>query len=220
MECERHELEIEKRARGALSADEAAALDLHLAGCASCRAFEATVHEMESVMQANTMHEMSKVDWNRIERGFHGMVTAYRKANTRMAIAALPLVAVITWVAAPGERFVTALASSVIVAGILAIGLVVRRRIDAKVTALSGKPADLVISYREELDTTIRRLRHGRVYLPVFGALWLTVGVRELVSGASPSAILWLAMSALLFVQAVLAHRQLPRRLRERAEIG
>jgi hypothetical protein len=222
MDCEHYEVEIEKRARGATAPEESAALDLHLAGCSACRALELTVQELETAMHANTTHELSTVDWNRMERGLSAITAGYRKALTRIAFAALPMIALITWATAePGDRLATAVASTVIVAAILVVGLVVRRRTDAKVAMIAGRGSELVAAYSEELDVTIRRLRHGRVYLPVFGAMWLAIGVSKLVAGAGVAAAsFWIGIGVLLLVQAALAHRQLRRRLRERAELG
>jgi anti-sigma factor RsiW len=221
MDCEHVEVEIEKRARGALSPAESAAVDVHLAGCASCRAFEHTVEELETAMRTNTTHELSTVDWNQMERGLAAMAATYRKALPRMAVATVPLIALITWAAEPAERLTTALLAAALAVGILMVGMVVRHRMDAKLAAIAEGRADLTATYRDELDVTIRRLRHGRVYLPIFGAGWLAVGISQLVGGAPvPTIALWLGVGMVFVGQAALAHRQLGHRLRERAELG
>ncbi len=221
MDCEHYEVEIEKRAHGALSPETSAALDHHVADCPSCRAFVTTVQELGKAMHANTTHGISNVDWSRLERGFSAMTANYRQAVPRIAVAALPMIALITWASSPGERLLTGLLSAAVVVTILVVGVVVRRRTDAKLAAVAGQRAEFVAAYRAELEVTIRRLRHARVYLPAFGALWLAIGVSQLIAGkAAVTSAFWIGIGVLLLVQAIVAYRQLGHRLRERAELG
>jgi hypothetical protein len=62
-DCERFEIELGRRQHGALPPDEAAALDAHLAGCASCRRFEASGRQYEEALAQRAQAEGSQVNW-------------------------------------------------------------------------------------------------------------------------------------------------------------
>jgi hypothetical protein len=65
-DCERFEIEIGRRQYGALPPDEEAALDAHLAGCASCRRFEASGRHYQEALSQRASAEASQVSWETV----------------------------------------------------------------------------------------------------------------------------------------------------------
>jgi hypothetical protein len=65
-DCERFEVEIGRRQHGDLPADEAAALDAHLASCASCRRFAASGHHYEEALARRAQAEARQVSWEAV----------------------------------------------------------------------------------------------------------------------------------------------------------
>lgn len=78
MSCEKFEIEIGMRQHGALDAAEEAALDAHLAGCESCRAFAAEAGGFETALKRRAEEEVKQVDWERLLRGVRALRTNYR----------------------------------------------------------------------------------------------------------------------------------------------
>ncbi len=74
--CDEFEVLIEKRLHGALGDPERAALEEHLAGCETCRAYQSAAREAEAVMNLRARAAVGEVDWGRVERGIRGGVYA------------------------------------------------------------------------------------------------------------------------------------------------
>jgi hypothetical protein len=77
-DCDRFELELGMRQHGALDAAEEAALDAHLAGCASCRRFADTGDVFDSTLRRRAAAEAATVDWTHLERGVHQLQRSHR----------------------------------------------------------------------------------------------------------------------------------------------
>jgi len=65
-DCERFEIDIGRRQHGALPQDEAVALDAHLAGCPSCRRFEASGRHYEEALAHRALAEGNQVKWETV----------------------------------------------------------------------------------------------------------------------------------------------------------
>lgn len=67
MTCDDFEIASEMRLHGALGGAEAGALDVHLATCARCRAFEAAARWTEAAMRDAASEAARDVDWGAVE---------------------------------------------------------------------------------------------------------------------------------------------------------
>ena len=72
--CADFEIDIEKRIHGALDEPGRARLDEHLAGCETCRAYQAAAREAEAVMSLRARTAAATVDWTRVERGIRARI--------------------------------------------------------------------------------------------------------------------------------------------------
>src|SRR5688572_25440828 len=77
-DCDDFEIEIEMRAAGALDADAITRLDLHLAGCASCRAWQAQARRLDDALITPAVSE-TPLDWDRIRGKVDRSVQSYRR---------------------------------------------------------------------------------------------------------------------------------------------
>lgn len=74
--CEEFEVDIERRLHGALGDAERSSLEEHLAGCASCRAYQGAARGAEAGMRVRAGAAAAEADWARVERGIRGGVYA------------------------------------------------------------------------------------------------------------------------------------------------
>ncbi len=121
--CEGFEIAIERRLHGALGGAEATALDAHLAGCARCRAYQASARSAEAVMAGEAREAIAQVDWARVERGIRGGVYA----SLRMLVGAVVTaawVAGMVWLSTPpamrADRMMRTLPAMVVVVVLVA----------------------------------------------------------------------------------------------------
>src|SRR6185295_12650287 len=77
-DCERFEIDIGRRQHGALPPDETVALDAHLAGCASCRRFQASGRHYEEALAQRAHAEASQVRWETIWGRVRNLQFTYR----------------------------------------------------------------------------------------------------------------------------------------------
>ena len=74
--CEDFQVAIEMRLHGALGDAGRAPLEEHLATCERCRAYEAAARGAEAIMEAQARDAVSRVDWEKVERGIRGGVAS------------------------------------------------------------------------------------------------------------------------------------------------
>src|SRR5262249_20605815 len=77
--CNDHEVEIEKRLHGALEPDRVAALEAHLADCATCRAFERGARKMEEAIRAMPVAAGGGPGWGRVAAELEKVVRKHRR---------------------------------------------------------------------------------------------------------------------------------------------
>ena len=143
--CEEFEVQIEKRLHGALGAAQQASLEEHLAGCASCRAYQGAARGAEAGMRARAGAAAAEADWARVERGIRGGVYA----SVRMLGAAVVMAAYMggmVWLSTPpalrGER----LARTLPAMGIMVV-------LVAFVAAYSARRLVALVDREEMLET-------------------------------------------------------------------
>jgi len=187
--CDEFELLIEQRIRGVLGAADAARLDEHLAGCASCRDYLATATETAGGLADAAAAAGAAADWEALEQGVRAMVASYRRSVPRMAVALLLIVPVI-WFAAGPEAGAGGAAVGLVILG--AAWLMRRRAVGAALAAGRSRD-DLLRHYREELDERVRRSRMAIVIELSVGPLLIGVVIARLLtaeSGATPTRLL------------------------------
>lgn len=74
--CAEFEILVEKRLHGALGDAERTALEVHLASCETCRAYESAARDAEAAMSLRARAAAASVDWAQVERGIRGGVYA------------------------------------------------------------------------------------------------------------------------------------------------
>jgi uncharacterized membrane protein len=102
--CADFEVDIEKRIHGALGEAGQALLEEHLAGCETCRAYQAAAREAEAVMSLRARTSAAEVDWARVERGIRGGVYASVRMLVGAVLAAAYMAGLVWLSTAPALR--------------------------------------------------------------------------------------------------------------------
>jgi hypothetical protein len=189
--CDDFETAIEMRLHGALGGAEAAALDVHLATCARCRAFEAAASRMEAAMRDAASEAVKGVDWGAVE----AQVERWRRrgwASLGPAAVTLLVWGAMTWkLHARGDPDVwVPVVAALVTAGALVLAWR-KRRADAARMARGG--VELLVALRRDLAGRRRALAPLLLLLAALAiglAWWAVLEPRRWVS-----ALLW-AMAA------------------------
>jgi len=169
-ECQSFEIDIVRRQHGALPPEEAAALDAHLAGCASCRMFEAAGRRYQEAVARRSRAEAGQVNWETVSGRVRKLHRNYRLKLwlAPLLLLQFPLAALAAKGQLPPLRLLAIVAPIDVVLYLGYLWLVnwpLRRLVAA---ARSGQ--DLVAGYERELRR--RRLR-ARLFAAVNGAIAL-----------------------------------------------
>ncbi len=215
-DCERFEIEIERRLHGDLGEAEAARLAAHLSTCASCRAFEATARATEAGMRGAADEVVQAIDWAQVDRAIsawrrRGLVTLGTWAVLGLALAGS------AWIHRDGRG--PAVDAS-LAAGACLVALGVRFALDLRRqrrTAALGRGPELLEALRADLRDRRRATTAWLVYAPFLTAFLAGAAVVKaegafrlvLVAAAAVVAATWLAV--------LLVKR--PRLARERAAL-
>src|SRR5262245_16932461 len=108
MDCERFQMDIEKRRLDALTPEEALALDAHLDRCARCREYGLAAHNMEKQMTETFGPTLEGMDWDRVRAGFLRMQTRQRRRWAAVGVGYVVLAAAL-WLLAPREGAIASL---------------------------------------------------------------------------------------------------------------
>lgn len=217
-DCERFEIAIDQRHRGALADDDVRALDAHLATCASCRAYEESVRSMQVGLDALAVEARRAVDWARIERGIHDAVrTRMRKLAFGVAIG-IAAVALSTWgFAPPGERAAFAAEVGALVGAIVLFqGLRAVREARGVLGVARGD--ELIARHRAMLEKQVRVIRIFR-FIALAVVVWLAVSAIR--AAEARHVVVYSALACI--VVGTWVHTLLvgyPRLLRQLAELG
>ncbi len=223
MTCEQAELSIGMRQHGALDAAGLSDLEAHLAGCASCRRFEDTTRRLETDMQSQTMDELSRIDWTRVETRMRKLHEENRHLLTRSLAMALVLTIAITWVTgghSPADYVETA-TQTLAMSAILMAAFVLQLRRRRREEAMAGTSREGVLGFcRTQVDGAVQRTRWFRFLNPIFGVIWLVGGLRIHASGGTTAAtVFFLGFGVLLIGWGVTTHFDYRRLLREQATL-
>jgi hypothetical protein len=223
MTCEEFERFAEMRLHAALDEVRSAALDVHVAGCASCREFERAARGLSALLTASGTRGMDTMDWQGVAERVRAWPERLRRDLRRMALT-LPVLIAIIVLGSDAENAVGvgALAAALGVV-ILGLGLWQLRRLDGNARLAEASQGDLLAFYRRELDAILRRARTTLVSCLLaavsFGAaavrLWLNAG-RDV---PMRQAVFWLGGSLFWLGYALYSFALRRRCLRERSEL-
>src|SRR4051812_23680738 len=197
--CDRWSIALEQERQGELPADERAALEQHLAGCARCRAERAAIASLADALGSPAA---PRAGWDDLRARID---EAHRRRKREVAVglalsivlgAALLLVRariVGTVFDAFGSGLAVGIAFAICVAG-GATWLAARRA----ARALPG--TDLLAGIRRQYDRRIRGIRFFSIYLPIFMAWIAATASPRLLGTGTPG----LALRIGLVVLAVL----------------
>ncbi len=223
-DCERFEIAIEQRRHGALTPDEVAPLEAHLAMCASCAAFDLAGQTMEETMRNATTETLSNMSWSRIEERFATLQRGLNPSVARLLLAvvagtaagALALFALDSDLLGDPVGMVSAIV--VPMAVLLWAQWHIKRRAVREARVAEQSRGALLAVYRRQLDERIKMEVFARWALPLLmtGVLVAKVldpdSTRELVGT--------IAVVAVMYGLGLNSHfRVLPRLRRERAEL-
>lgn len=223
-DCERFEIAIEQRRRGALAADELAPLDEHLAICAGCAAFDRLGRTTEETMKSVSNEVVQATDWARIEERF---ATWQRRLNVSVGrmilgglVGAAAAIAAMFAINADTFREPAGLVPSILVPLAVVMGMTwqLKRRAVREGREAQMSRGALLSVFRQQLDERIQLEATARWLLPLMMTVIL---VFELVSGESMRRLLGIAaVVTVMYGVSLNSHfRVLPRLRRQRAEL-
>lgn len=215
--CEEHQIDLDRRAHGALDDAEGAALDAHVAECDACRGYAALARDVDAGLRAASDGAARVARWERIEARLEARARRMRRARWLVPTALLGAAAFAHAIGLPLR------AALVMAAGALVVTALARRLSSRWLAALeraSLGEGGLVAFSRAEVEAELRAARRGSVALVALAAAQVGVveglGVRRELDRA-----LVLGGAALLVLTAVqLAFVEAPRLRREREELS
>jgi len=161
-DCDSYEVDIEMQKHGALAPERSTRLDAHLAGCPSCRRYQAQVRQTEQTMGATSLVMDFDALGKRISR-FH------RGEKRRIWFAAAAFAGL--WLAASLVTSEWLIFTLVMGSAALLIlgGLRLRGAYQERATARLGKSqAEFLERYRLLLERRIKRIKRLSVFVPCF----------------------------------------------------
>lgn len=220
VDCERFEIAIDQRLRGALARDEASKLETHCATCEACRAYEASARGMQLGLHSLAGEARQAVSWDRIERGIR---TSLRDRMRKLAfgiVIGVVAVALATWgFAPPGEAPLFALEVGVLVGAIVALRVLFVVR-EVRAVSRLARGDELLARHHAMLEKQIRGIRQYR-WLALVVIVWCianaarSVEVRHVVVHAALACIALVPWLHTLLVTYPRARRELNEFVRE-----
>jgi hypothetical protein len=183
MSCDEFEIAIERRARGALTPEENAALSAHLAGCESCRRFESSLSAITQSLQRHGAAEMGGIDMGQIRKKLDKEILGKRNVITKMAMLVGSMLGTHWLMAAvrstPGpvdwlSPSISALSACVFVWWFS------RQQARQAAAAIRGEQGDMLSFWRGILDKRLRTLRWMSWIAPL--SVLLTVAAANLLA--------------------------------------
>jgi hypothetical protein len=187
-DCETFEVELGMRQHGALEPERVAALEAHLAGCASCRAFAAATGRQATFLRAAAADDAGNVDWDKMQRGVEALRRAYRRKLwlAPLFLLSLPLALLVGGGHLPAKLFVLAPVSNLLVF-LAYLWLIGRPFREVVAVAKSGEP--LLAGYvrelrRQRVRTWLFVAWNGSAALVMLAAALFETGARLRLFGA------------------------------------
>jgi len=187
--CQDFEIAIEMRLHGALERASEEPLRAHLAGCASCRAFETLATNTEATMTTAAAHELATMDWDRF---FSRLV----KRGWSPALLVTPLMFALLFfivgdvASSPWARAGIAAGGTLLYAFPLAYGAA---WLATKFRVRQSRSGDLVATYRAQLEREARQARGTTWALSI---VFSSVLIYDLLHSILTSVFLTLVMIA------------------------
>jgi hypothetical protein len=217
--CEAFEIAVEKRLHGAPGDSEGAILEEHLAGCESCRGYQALVRSSEASMRVEASAAAAEVDWARVERELQGRVRAW-PSWLAGAVLAGAWMALFAWLSAPPAmsqgrtlRTLPAIAILVVLAGIVA-GYRSRRLV-----ALVDQ-GEMLVTYRGVLAANLQWARRMKWALAALLAFFLYRALAGESASFDPLVYFGGLSLPLAGLWVYLRHVTVPRAEREARDLG
>lgn len=223
MTCAEWEIAIEKRGHEALASSENAALQAHLAGCASCRAYAGLAHGMERTMQTAGAELDGRIDWQRVRAEVEQGARRARHELWAGGAWALFCIAVVPWRQLLAAPIPLAVLVAALVPAALLCAIVYRQTRGRALSAGASRASDAAALgwLREELNARIRGRRRALFLEVAACAVVAAVALLEQVPDRAWLRLVLVAGVVLVFGDAGwAAFRALPRLERERAELG
>jgi hypothetical protein len=215
--CDEHEIDVERRAHGALGPEEARALDEHLAGCERCRAFAALVGGVDAGLRGAAEEAARAVRWDVVERRLGERARRMRRARWLVPVALLATAAVAFALGLPAGGALV-MAGGAVATTVAARALAARWL--AELARAEASREGLLAFSRKQVDAELRAARVGSVALAALAVA--QVAVLEVLGPptAGGRAAVVAGAALLLVTAAALGLREAPRLRRERAELS
>jgi hypothetical protein len=176
---EEFEIAALRRARGALDAEGAARLEVHLATCAGCRAFGEIATAAEAALHARASAATVGRDWAAVRGGFARRVARDRTRIVRGVAVVAVIVALNWWMQGPvSAAVIGGMAAALVIVGLLTVVLPRTRR----ARRAERVDEDLIAYYRADLDREIDGLRKSKPLLGILSVLCAGVVVLTAVN--------------------------------------
>jgi anti-sigma factor RsiW len=215
--CDRWEIEIERRAHGALGPGEAEALAAHLAGCGRCQAFAGLVGQVNSRLQQDASVAAREADWPAIERRVEERARRMRRSGWLVPSALLGAAALSFALGLPLKGALL-MGSGALLTTAIARQMSTRWLRDLEQAQASRE--GLLAFSRQQVEAELRAAKIGAVAL-VWLALVQVAAIELLGRPALGSRVAVFAGALLLLAGAgQLGLREAPRLRREREELS
>ncbi len=218
--CDDVQMALERARHGALVEAERPALDAHLATCATCRAWEASLGQVERALGAQAERALQHVGWERVEQTLRGRarrtLAAFGLSALNLLVMNLGLYALVGPEVIVGADVLGGLVAELAVLGVVFAAAVLwerrRQRLQPQGEALAW--------LRRDVAQTVRSVRQARwVLLACVGVLlglaaWpgplplrprLVLAAFSVVAGGTWAFVQWVKLPRLLREQADLA---------------
>jgi hypothetical protein len=223
--CSDFEIAIEQRLRGFLPPDEAAALDAHLATCATCTAYLATASKSQDLLAGISRTAVEGADWQRATLRFQATLQARRRRIWQGLAVLLLMAPFAAWaLGSNGAEMVKdtllAMLEGGVVLGVVATRtFLASRRLARELERPNGE--ELLELQRRYLRGRLRALTWTRVLAvpPLLGAIACAL-IPGLLRGAHPTLGFGVTAAIVGAGWLRLHLRDLPRVRRELAELG
>ncbi|HEX7600587.1 MAG TPA: hypothetical protein VF316_03235 [Polyangiaceae bacterium] len=161
-DCQRFEIAVDQRLRGALEEDEASALDAHCATCEGCRGYEEAARSMQLGLHALASDAREAVDWDRVERGIRKRMRARLHQLVLAGVLGAAAVTLSTWGFAPRGAVAQFAAEMTAIVGAVVLVRVVFVAREVRQISRLARGDELLARHRAMLDKQLRTLRRFR----------------------------------------------------------
>jgi len=216
-DCEEFEIHIERRAHGALDAEQAPVLEAHLASCERCRAFDRLVRQVGTELRLRAEDAAKEVPWPAVEHRLQEQRQGLERAIWLVPAALLATAAATLALGLPpiGAGIMAAVALLT-----TAAAWRIRRQWQTELGRTLPNREGILAFFRRQIDADLRAARWGGLALACLAVVQFA-GI-EVMGRPSPVDQLGVALgSAVLLVTGLLLiARVAPRLRRERSELS